>query len=39
MRLTIKKDGKVLGVWVAKTAKGFNKKQLAEQAAVRKAAN
>ena len=27
MRLTIKEDGKVKGVWVAKTKRGFNKKQ------------
>ena len=31
MRKTIRaRDGKVLGVWVAKTARGFNKKQKAE---------
>ncbi len=35
MRRTIKaRDGKVLGVWVAKTARGFNKKQKAEIAKV-----
>ena len=31
MRKTIKtREGKVLGVWVAKTAQGFNKKQKVE---------
>ena len=36
MRLTIKsRDGKVLGVWVARTSRGFNKKQKTEIAAVR----
>lgn len=35
MRLTIKKDGMVLGVWVARTSRGFSKKQKAEIAAAR----
>ena len=30
MRLTIKQDGKVQGVWVAKTKRGFNRKQRKE---------
>jgi len=37
MRLTIRnKDGKTLGVWVARTARGFNKKQLKAIAKVRR---
>ena len=35
MQLIIRQDGKVLGMWVAKTRKGFNKKQKAEIRAVR----
>jgi hypothetical protein len=35
MRRTIKtREGKVLGVWVARTARGFTKKQKAEIAKV-----
>lgn len=37
MRLEIKDEhGLVCGVWVAKTSRGFNKQQLAEQKAARK---
>lgn len=36
MRLTIRNnEGKVLGVWVARTGRGFNQKQKKEIAAVR----
>lgn len=34
MRLTIREDGKVKGVWVAKTRRGFNKQQRREIVAV-----
>ena len=34
MRLTIRENGKVKGVWVAKTKRGFNKKQRREILAV-----
>jgi hypothetical protein len=34
MRLTIREDGKVKGVWVAKTRRGFNKQQRREILAV-----
>lgn len=38
MRLEIRnKRGEVKGIWVAKTSRGFNQKQLAEQKAVREA--
>ena len=39
MRLTIKEDGKVKGVWVAKTKRGFNKKQRKQILAVQLALN
>jgi hypothetical protein len=35
VRLTIRKDNKVVGVWVAKTKRGFNQKQKAEILKVR----
>lgn len=36
MRLTIRQNGKVEGVWVARTKRGFNKRQRAEILATRK---
>lgn len=35
MRLEIKKDGKIVKAWVAKTSRGFNKRQRAEIAVLR----